>query len=190
MLLYQQDFPNLGRFGITELELSSATIAHLHAWITHPKARFWGMQQATTEDIAAFYHQLNTSEHAHAYLGLHQDEPCFLLECYIPSFDEIAAHYPVHKGDRGMHMLLAPTEHPQHGFSTAVIRTILGFIFSESAAERVVVEPDVRNEKIHKLNQRVGFQYEKVIQLRTKSAYLGFCTRSRHVAWSTTEAFT
>ena len=51
----------------------------------------------------------------------------------------------------------------------------LEFFFSDSNVERVVVEPDVRNDKIHVLNKKAGFVYHKEIQLADKKAGLAFC---------------
>ena len=43
-----------------------------------------------------------------------------------------------------------------------------------------VVEPDVRNEKIHRLNRRAGFQDHGVVELATKRALLALCTRRQY----------
>ena len=48
--------------------------------------------------------------------------------------------------------------------------------------QRVVVEPDVRNTKIHVLNERMGFQPHGRIELPDKTALLSFCTRQQFKA--------
>lgn len=53
-------------------------------------------------------------------------------------------------------------------------------MFSDARVSRIVVEPDVRNEKIHILNKRAGFEYQQIIDLPNKTAYLGFCTREQY----------
>lgn len=76
-----------------------------------------------------------------------------------------------------MHLLIAPANLPQSGFSLAVMHTLMQFIFSESYIRRVVVEPDIENKKIHRLNNRVGFIHIKPIEMTDKNAYLAICPR-------------
>ena len=40
-----------------------------------------------------------------------------------------------------------------------------------------MVEPDARNHKIHQLNKKAGFVFQKVLELPHKKAHLEFCTR-------------
>ncbi len=56
----------------------------LHRWVTHPKAAFWMMQDATPRDVEREYARIAAHEHHHAYLGLHDGEPAFLMEKYDP----------------------------------------------------------------------------------------------------------
>ena len=56
-----------------------------------------------------------------------------------------------------MHFLCAPTDTPVHGFTLAVITTVMAWLFDDPATRRVVVEPDVRNTAVHALNAAVGF---------------------------------
>jgi RimJ/RimL family protein N-acetyltransferase len=52
------------------------------------------------------------------------------------------------------------------------------FLFERLDAERIVVEPDARNERIHALNRAMGFVYAKNVAFREKTASLAFCTRA------------
>ncbi|WP_427017125.1 GNAT family N-acetyltransferase [Pseudarthrobacter sp. P1] len=56
---------------------------------------------------------------------------------------------------------------------------VLAEIFADPAVDRVVVEPDSANAKIHGLNERLGFRRQARIQLPDKEAWLSLCTR-RH----------
>ena len=57
-----------------------------------------------------------------------------------------------------MHFLCAPTDAPVHGFTRAVITTVMALAASPTRpTRRVVVEPDVRNTAVHALNAAVGF---------------------------------
>ncbi|MEU7340754.1 GNAT family N-acetyltransferase [Streptomyces sp. NPDC007074] len=154
----------------------------LHGWVTHPKSAFWMMQGAKLHDVEREYMAVAASEHHHAHLGLHDGEPAFLMENYDPRHVELVGLYEPEPGDVGMHFLVAPTDTPVHGFTRAVITTVMRHLFADPATRRVVVEPDVRNTAVHALNEAVGFVAEREIQKPEKRALLSFCTRERFEA--------
>ncbi|WP_348943773.1 GNAT family N-acetyltransferase [Chitinibacter sp. FCG-7] len=166
--------------GLFELRpLSSADFGLLHQWVTAPRASFWGMQQATPEEVAHCYRQQIESAHCAPYLAFYAGQPAFLLETYDPAHDELGQHYAVQAGDIGMHFLVAPASGPAvHGFTRAVMQTILAFLFSQSRHLRVVVEPDVNNQKIHPINRDAGFCYQHTIELSYKTAWFAICDRA------------
>ncbi|PRD41003.1 N-acetyltransferase [Phyllobacterium phragmitis] len=177
--LFKKNFTGIGELALRPLAIPS-DIARLHDWFTRDYARFWSMQDKTRDEVEDFYRGLIGSGHGTAYMGLHDGNPAFLVESYDPGHDQVGEHYQVQPGDRGMHFLVAPAERPLPGFTFAVMRTILEFHFSDPLVQRVVVEPDVRNDKIHVLNRRAGFEYDRIIALREKDAHLAFCTREQY----------
>ncbi|GAA2478681.1 GNAT family N-acetyltransferase [Streptomyces gobitricini] len=154
----------------------------VHGWVTHPKAGFWMMQNHTVADVEREYMAIAANEHHHAFIGLHDGEPAFLMERYDPSEVELVGLYEARPGDVGMHFLVAPTDAPVHGFTRAVITAVMAELFRDPATERVVVEPDVRNKAVHALNEAVGFEIAEKIAKPEKDAYLSFCTRERFQA--------
>ena len=79
----------------------------------------------------------------------------------------------------GMHFLCAPADTPVHGFTRAVITTVMAWLFADPATRRVVVEPDVRNTAVHALNAAVGFTVVGPIRKPEKEALLSVCTRDQ-----------
>ncbi|MFZ4128660.1 GNAT family N-acetyltransferase [Streptomyces cellulosae] len=154
----------------------------LHRWVTHPKAAFWMMQDARLEDVEREYMRIAAHEHHHAYLGLHDGEPAFLMEKYDPRYVELVGLYEPEPGDVGMHFLVAPTDRPVHGFTRAVITAVMEELFADPAVRRVVVEPDVGNKAVHALNAAVGFEPGREIDKPEKRALLSFCTREQFEA--------
>ncbi|GIE84360.1 GNAT family N-acetyltransferase [Actinoplanes regularis] len=154
----------------------------LHRWVTHPRSHFWGLQSADTQRVRDEYRKIADNPHHHAWLGLDDDgTPLFLAETYEPAHSELAEHYPVRAGDLGMHVLVAPPAGGQRaGTTSAVMRAVLDFCFADPRIDRVVVEPDVRNEAIARKNAEAGFVEEKHVQLRDKVARLSFCTRTAY----------
>ncbi|TDC64122.1 GNAT family N-acetyltransferase [Streptomyces hainanensis] len=160
----------------------------LHRWLTHPKSVFWLMRDAEPDDVRKAFQAVHDAPAHRAYLGLHDGEPAFLVEAYDPAHDPVGSVYPVRPGDVGMHFLVAPTDAPLHGFTLAVITTVMELLFADPANHRVVVEPDARNTPVHALNAAVGFQVERTVTLPDKDALLSFCTRAQYEATRATTA--
>ncbi|UTA48962.1 GNAT family N-acetyltransferase [Simiduia sp. 21SJ11W-1] len=158
----------------------------IHSWVSQPYASYWGMQHFSEAQVQASYQAMLAEPGRAVFLGC--DENCkygttrFLMERYRVEQDPIADCYTPEASDIGMHLLLAPASTPEHGFSLAAMQSVMEFLFSDAAIQRVVVEPDVRNEKIHALNKRVGFFHSQRIQLGEKTAYLAHCTRAQFAA--------
>ncbi|MER6786505.1 GNAT family N-acetyltransferase [Streptomyces sp. NPDC000658] len=171
----------VGRLSLRPLDpLRDAAL--LHRWVTHPKAAYWMMQDATPVDVERAYRDIAADEHHHALLGLHDGEPAFLTEHYDPAHRELVGLYEPLPGDIGMHFLVAPTDRPVHGFTRAVITAVMAHLFADPAVRRVVVEPDVSNKAVHALNEAVGFVPEREIRKPEKTALLSFCTREQFTA--------
>ncbi|MFC9130082.1 GNAT family N-acetyltransferase [Streptomyces sp. NPDC057099] len=154
----------------------------LHSWVTHPKASYWMMQDAKLQDVEREYSGIAAHEYHHAYLGLHEGRPAFLMESYDPRYVELEGLYDPEPGDVGMHFLVAPTDRPIHGFTKAVITAVMDELFADPRTRRVVVEPDVSNKAVHALNEAVGFVPEREIDKPEKRALLSFCTRDQYLA--------
>ncbi|AUD60865.1 hydroxyputrescine-succinyl CoA transferase [Shewanella sp. Pdp11] len=164
---------SINGFQFRALDLKQDTPT-LQSWFNQEYAQFWGMQGLS---LAAIENLMATTQHKFALIGEWQGKALFMVELYDPAHDEIGYHYPVAKGDCGMHLIIAPPDGgPISGLSFKVMDAIAQLVLEKLAFSRLVVEPDQLNGKIHRLNSRVGIRYEKAIQLSTKAAYLGFCT--------------
>ncbi|MFE7705152.1 GNAT family N-acetyltransferase [Streptomyces sp. NPDC057486] len=160
----------------------------VHNWVTHPKASFWLMGDARLQDVEREYMAIAANPHHDAFIGLHNGEPAFLMERYDPAEVELKGLYEAEPGDIGMHFLVAPTDTPLHGFTHAVITTVLETLFADPSVRRVVVEPDVRNTAVHALNKAVGFEVLREIAKPEKTALLSACTREQFHAARAGEA--
>jgi RimJ/RimL family protein N-acetyltransferase len=177
--VYRRTDPRLGAFALRTLD-PDADAALLHGWVTHPKAAFWMMLDAEVAQVADEYRRIHAHPHHDAFVGLWRDRPAFLAERYDPAHVELAGRYDAAEGDVGMHFLCAPTDTPAHGFTLAVITTVMTWLFAEPTTRRVVVEPDVRNTAVHALNAAVGFTVVGPIAKPEKDALLSVCTRAMY----------
>ncbi|WP_101258218.1 GNAT family N-acetyltransferase [Streptomyces barkulensis] len=180
-VLFHREDPRLGGFSVVALD-PAADAPLLHSWVTHPKAVYWMMQDADERQVADEYRRIAEHPHHDAFLGLHRGGPAFLVERYDPAHVELAGLYDHRAGDVGMHFLTAPSGTPVHGFTLAVITTVMAMLFDDPATRRVVVEPDARNTAVHALNAAVGFEVAGTIAKPEKEALLSFCTRERFEA--------
>ncbi|MFI1648026.1 acetyltransferase [Streptomyces avidinii] len=180
-LLFSRTDKELGSFAVRPLD-PFADAELLHGWVTHPKASFWMMQDASLPDVEREYMRIAAHEHHQAFIGLHEGRPAFLMETYDPSELELVGLYDARPGDVGMHFLVAPSDTPLHGFTRAVITTVMAAVFADPATERVVVEPDIANTAVHALNEAVGFTAERQVTKPEKEALLSFCTRAQFEA--------
>ena len=178
--------PDIGRLALRSLRIPE-DIDVVHRWVTKPYAHFWGMQGLDHEGVTQAYRAITTPARASALLGHFDGLPAFVVECYHPQDDVVGRFYPAEDADRGMHLLVGPPERPVSGFTRAVFFLVMDYLFADPQVARVVVEPDVRNEKIRTLNRRAGFIEEAELPLPAtdttpeKVAVLSFCTRDRYV---------
>jgi RimJ/RimL family protein N-acetyltransferase len=150
----------------------------LHRWFVEERAAFWNMRDKHVDEVAAFYQAIEDSGHAQAWLGSQHGVPAFLFESYDPAHDEVGEHYAVRAGDLGMHLFVGPARAPSPGYTRRVFQSLMTFLFERPDVERIVVEPDARNTRIHALNRAMGFVYAKDVAFREKTASLAFCTRA------------
>ncbi|AOP46575.1 GNAT family N-acetyltransferase [Streptomyces lydicus] len=173
--------PALGEFALRPVD-PAADAALLHSWVTHPKAVFWLMQDYDRAAVEKEFARIDADPFHDAFLGLHNGTPAFLMERYDPAHRELVGVHTAEPGDVGMHFLCAPTGTPVHGFTRAVITTVMEMLFADPANRRVVVEPDARNTGVHALNKAVGFEVRRTVSLPSKEAYLSTCTRDQFLA--------
>ncbi|MGI5483466.1 GNAT family N-acetyltransferase [Streptomyces lavendofoliae] len=128
----------------------------LHGWVGEERARFWGMRETTVEDVREVYAHLDSLTTHHAFLVYRDDVPVALFQTYEPGADRVGECYDVRPGDIGVHLLIAPTDAPERGFSTHLVSALVSYALE--GRERIVAEPDAANGKAIALLERSGFE--------------------------------
>lgn len=152
----------------------------IHGWVVEDRARFWMMGDHTAEEVREVYTWIDEQPTHHAWLVRQDGEPVALFQDYLPTAEEVGDHFDVRPGDLGVHVMLAPASTAQPGFTGAVVSFLLASVFADPGVQRVVVEPDARNDKAVALVGRLGFELGPVVDLSTKPAQLAFLTRDRY----------
>jgi penicillin amidase len=153
----------------TDLEL-------LHGWVTAPGAEFWGMADKPRDEVGLIYAWIEDQPHLAAYLVMLGETPVGLFQTYDPAVDEIGDFYERRPGDLGVHLLLADTP-ARAGNTREILDFLAGWALSQPGSRRVVVEPDVRNERSLAAFRRIGFRLGPRVELPGKVAQFAFLER-------------
>ncbi|MFC7490835.1 MULTISPECIES: GNAT family N-acetyltransferase [unclassified Knoellia] len=138
--------------------------ALLHGWVQEDRAEFWGMQEHTLEDVRDTYAWIDEQPHLTADLVELDGEALALVQTYDPAVDEIGKHYDRRPGDLGIHLFMRPGARPS-GSLEALLGFFLGQVFGDAGVQRLVLEPDVRNEKSIALVHRFADELGPVVEL-------------------------
>ncbi|MFF4566851.1 GNAT family N-acetyltransferase [Streptomyces sp. NPDC001435] len=161
----------------------------LHAWVSEERAAFWGMNGLSRARIREIYAHMDTLAAHHAFLAVVDGTPAALLQTYEPEADRVGECYEVRPGDIGLHLLIAPAGQngPRPGWTSALLTSFAAYCLLGLDRRRIVVDPDVRNEKAIARFVRQGFEKGPAVvlpeidipdvYLPEKHAQLAFLTR-------------
>ncbi|WP_208322319.1 GNAT family N-acetyltransferase [Mumia sp. ZJ430] len=151
----------------------------IHPWMTAPRARFWGLQGLTAQELCDLYAYVDGLTTHHAFLVCRDDVPFMLLQTYLPEHDPVGECYEPESGDVGMHFFLGEHVATREEQWAILLRTFVGFVLGPPSARRIVVEPDVRNARSLAVLEMLGFERGRQITLPDKTAQLAFLDRVR-----------
>lgn len=169
---------HLGRIDIAVLD-PVADIEIVHQWVSAPTARFWGLGALDRDQLRDLYAQVDALPSHHAFLIRRDGEPIVLLQTYEPENDPVGELYATGRGDVGMHFLLGARGAPVSRFTTRIGSVIGAFLFSRPTVDRIVIEPDVRNDRALARIRLMGFELGDTVELPGKTGQLAFLTRHR-----------
>jgi hypothetical protein len=161
----------------------------IHGWVSQERAAFWGMTGLTEEQVAGIYAHMDTLDTHHAFLVVKDGAPAALLQTYEPQADRVGECYPVEPGDIGLHLLLAPAGPggARPGWTAGLVSAVASYVLRGLDRRRIVVDPDVHNEKAIARFLKQGFSAGPVVvlpevdlpdvYLPEKKAQLAFLTR-------------
>ncbi|MER5749550.1 GNAT family N-acetyltransferase [Streptomyces sp. NPDC002088] len=164
--VHEQVTDGFGTVRILPLD-AQADAGVVHRWVSEERAAFWGMNGLTEDQVGEIYAHMDTLDTHHAYLVVKDGAPVALLQTYEPDADRVSECYEVRPGDIGLHLLLAPAGDagPRPGWSSALLSAFVSYVLLGLDRHRVVVDPDVRNEKAIDRFLREGFEAGPVVVL-------------------------
>ncbi|MEU5275867.1 GNAT family N-acetyltransferase [Streptomyces asoensis] len=164
--VYEQAVAGMGTVAVRPLDAERDADV-VHAWVSEERAAFWGMNGLTRDQVAEVYAHMAGLDTHHALLAELDGVPVALLQTYEPTEDRVGECYPVEPGDIGVHLLIAPAgeDGARPGWSAALMGVFAAYVLVGLDRPRVVVDPDVRNEKAVARFLRQGFEPGPVVTL-------------------------
>ncbi|MDS0295095.1 GNAT family N-acetyltransferase [Halogeometricum luteum] len=159
-------------------------LRRLHAWLGSDHVKpYWQLDLSLDRFRERFREKL-ADDHLTPYVGCLDHVPMSYWECYRAADDSVANHYDADDADRGVHLLVGPEEYLGRGYALPLLRGAVAMQFEMSEAERVVAEPDARNDRAIRVFERCGFESEGEFRFDEagKDAVLLVCDRERFEA--------
>ncbi|GGW74808.1 GNAT family N-acetyltransferase [Streptomyces caelestis] len=164
--VYEQVTDGFGTVRVLPLD-PEADAGTVHRWVSEDRAVFWGMTGLTERQVAEIYAHMDTLTTHHAYLAVRDGEPVALLQTYEPEADRVSECYDVRPGDIGVHLLVAPAGPggARSGWTARLVTAVTRYVLLGLDRRRIVVDPDVRNEKAVARFLTMGFTPGPVVVL-------------------------
>ncbi|WP_436345893.1 GNAT family N-acetyltransferase [Natronorubrum sp. FCH18a] len=178
---YQTYDPGIERTVSLRQATLDRDLGRLHAWLgsAHVKP-YWQLDLP----LPAFRDRLATKladDHLTPYIGCLDHVPMSYWECYWAAEDDVANHYDADPTDQGIHLLIGPDEYLGRGYALPLLRAVVAMQFRHSETERVIAEPDARNDRVIHVFEQCGFESRAEFRFdeAEKDAVLMVCDRNR-----------
>lgn len=154
----------------------------LHRWVNEPYAKpFWQLD-GSIEQLKSTYQALLKNPDGHSFIGLLDEQLVCQIDLYRVQADDLGKYMRCQEDDCGMHLLMAPTDHPAPGLSRMVMEVFMRWYFSFPQSQALYAEPDIYNHKASRLLQKAGFGFVQNIMLTDKAASIYLITRKQFYA--------
>ncbi|MBD1842675.1 acetyltransferase [Cyanobacteria bacterium FACHB-63] len=151
----------------------------IHFWMNQPHViPFWKLA-FDLERMRAHLEKAIADPHQTLYIGCLNNVPMSYWESYWAADDIVARCYPTHPADQGIHLLIGSPEFLGKGHALPLLQAMVMFQFQHSETQKIIAEPDIRNQKMIHVFRRCGFEFQTEIELPDKRAALMFCERQR-----------
>jgi RimJ/RimL family protein N-acetyltransferase len=156
-------------------------LGRLHAWLGSDHVQpYWQLDLPLPQFRDRLAAKLD-DDHLTPYVGCLDHVPMSYWECYWAVDDDVANHYDARATDQGVHLLLGPEAYLGHGYAAPLLRAVVAMQFRQPETERVVAEPDARNDRAIHVFEQCGFEPRREFHFdeADKDAVLLICERER-----------
>lgn len=166
-------------FNIRPLQLDD-DLPVIFEWVNQTYAiPFWQMN-GPFSFLENTYKTIKDSPFADSLIGCFDGEPICQVDIYDPFDDQVGKYYSTQPGDLGFHLLTAPGKKPLPNGTAKIVRLFLDLFFRCPVIQRIIGEPDEKNEKANQLLNQLRFEYTGKLQMKHKTANFYILTRERY----------
>lgn len=149
----------------------------LYSWHHSPHViPFWNLN-ISRENYREHLEQFLENKNQTLYIGLMDEQPMSYFEAYWCQHDMIGKFYDALPTDRGLHLLIGPSEYLGKGYAFPLLKAMMQFQFKCNEITRIIAEPDKRNKKMIHIFEKCGFKIDKEVDLPDKTGVLMVCDR-------------
>lgn len=179
-VVFQRYFYHLKRtltFRVIEIERDLPTF---HRWHNHPVvAQMWELE-GSLDEHRQYLNKQKQDDHIYGLIAEFDGVSFGYLEVYWAAEDRIGPHYQYGLFDKGVHMLVGNFAYRGGTYFDTWAKSIVHYCFQqEPRTESVVGEPRADNQRVLKLNARVGMQVQFEFDFPHKRSALIQCGRER-----------
>lgn len=149
----------------------------LHTWLNSEHVLPYWQQNDPLPVVRDTIAERAADDDQTLYIGSLDHTPMSYWEAYWPSADRIGKYYDAEPTDQGFHVLIGPPEYLGRGYAAPLMKAMTAFQFQHRETGRIVVEPDVRNERMIHVLETCGFEPQREVELSDKTGLLMFCWR-------------
>jgi RimJ/RimL family protein N-acetyltransferase len=156
-------------------------LGRLHRWLGSDHVKpYWQLDRSLPAFREALREKL-ADDHLTPYVGCLDHVPMSYWECYWAAEDDVANHYDDDPNDQGVHLLVGPEEYLGNGYARPLLYAVLAMQFRHPDTDRVIAEPDARNERALHVFEGCGFEPREEFHFEEaeKDAVLMICERER-----------
>lgn len=126
----------------------AADAALLHGWFRQEHVAPWWDLDGPVDRTREYLDRAAGLEHQRSWVAGDDDGEFAYVETYRVDGDPLAQHYAGTPGDRGWHLLVGDPERLGTRATRRLGVAVLAGLLAEPAADRALVEPDVRNRRM------------------------------------------
>ncbi|RZK28976.1 MAG: N-acetyltransferase [Hymenobacter sp.] len=169
------------RFSIRQLDLMQ-DLPVIYQWVNQEYALpFWGMNGSYAM-LFETYQSIRLTSFSESLTGWLGHQIICQIDIYDPAYDSIHSCYEHALGDLGFHLLMAPGQRPVQNSTAKIVWFFLQLVFQSRLVDRIIGEPDARNDKAQQMLRQLHFEFYETLALPHKEASFYTLTRERYIS--------
>lgn len=163
--------------GFREVDLDR-DLGRLHTWLNSEHVLPYWTQNDPLPVVRETIEGRANDDTQTLYIGYLDHVPMSYWESYWAAEDRISDYYDSDPADQGIHLLIGPEEYLGRGYGAPLVRAMVEFQFRHPETDRIVTEPDVRNERAIRVFEKSGFERVREVEFSNKTGQLMICDRA------------